>query len=508
MTDAPRTDQGCLLTYALTTVPNPLTTSPPNVKPGDEDENSYADIDLVVSNSGSTPVRCSRIAIVLPVGTLAQDLALTGEGISAYVEPESGWTVVDVQSDVLLAVPTAETAVFAAAGGAGAAGAEGSAKVRFSIAPQGGTSEVTVDGLYLTLRRIMVSDKAGTARIEIEEWSTEDGTIPDTPRTTTLDIAKFPFRSGADPSPGLGRALVALTSQGGPPATRIAANAPVRLEWHHVRGDSHELYMDGRRITDAAIAGGSKYDVPSDIVRRDTAFALKTVTPTPDGGFVVRWDHLTVCVTDQTLASLTVDGALQLNGGLTTSTAGETKFQHPVSVLNAKKLTATGELRVDGNATVGGTAGVTGKLTADGDVQVNKSFTTGSTGESVFHHNVTIYTPSKLVVGKDMQVNGDLTGSLNITGGLSTGGDIRRGGKGVLSHNDTISMSNTQYGGYLYAPVYDYDSSRGYIFRWKPGNPISNGYWKIERNSTTAEAPQGLPAAEDIPDSEEPPAGE
>ncbi|MGY4975517.1 hypothetical protein ACWGCC_41030 [Streptomyces nigrescens] len=501
MTDAPRADQGPLLTYALTTVPNPLTASPPDVKPGDEDENSYADIDLVISNSSSTPVRCSKIAIVLPVGTLAQDLALTGEGISAYVEPDSGWTVVDVQSDVLLAVPTAETAVFPAAGEAGPS------KVRFSIAPQGGESEVTVDGLYLTLRRIMVSDKAGVARIEIEEWATAEGTIPDTPRTTTLDVAKFPFRSGADPAPGIGRALVALKSQGGPPATRIAANAPVRLEWHHVRGDSHELYMDDRRVTDAGIAGGSKYDVPANTVRRDTAFALKTVTPTPDGGFVVRWDHLTVCVTDQTLAQLTVSGALQADGSLTTGSTSETKFNHPVSVLNGKKLTATGELRVDGNVSAGGTAQITGKLTADGDVQVNKSFKTGTAGESVFYHNVTVYTPSKLVVGKDMQVNGSVTGSLKVTGSLNADVDVTRGGKGVLAHNDTISMSNTRYGGYLYAPAYDYDGDRGYIFRWKPGNPINNGYWKVERNSTTAaEALQDLPAAEDTTTTE-PPAG-
>ncbi|UQI44829.1 polymer-forming cytoskeletal protein [Streptomyces sp. HU2014] len=502
MTDAPRADRATLLSYALTTVPNPLTASPPNVKPGNEDENSYADIDLVISNSGTTPVRCSKIAIVLPVGTLAQDLALTGEGISAYVEPDSGWTVVDVQSDVLLAVPTAETAVFPAAG------AESSSKVRFSIAPQGGESEVTVDGLYLTLRRIMVSDKAGVARIGIEEWAAEEGPIPGTPLTTTLEVAKFPFRSGADPAPGIGRALVALTGQGGPPATRVAANAPVRLEWHHVRGDSHELYMDGRRVTDAGIAGGSKYDVPADTVRRDTAFALKTVTPTPDGGFVVRWDHLTVCVTDQTLDALTVSGALQANGSLTTGSAAETKFNHPVSVLNGKKLTATGELRVDGNASVGGTAGITGKLTADGDVQVNKTFKTSTAGESVFYHNVTIYTPAKLVVGKDMQVNGSVTGSLNVAGTVSAGGDVTRGGKGVLAHNDRISMSNTQYGGYLYAPAYDYDGDRAYIFRWKPGNPISNGYWKIERNGTTAEAPPDLPSAEDTPATTEPPAGE
>lgn len=84
----------CVLSYALTTVPNPLTASSPGVSPVNEDGLDYGSIDLVISNSGSTPVRCSRIAIVLPVGPLAQDLALTGEGIDPYAEPASGWTIV------------------------------------------------------------------------------------------------------------------------------------------------------------------------------------------------------------------------------------------------------------------------------------------------------------------------------------------------------------------------------------------------------------------------------
>ncbi|GAA2467647.1 hypothetical protein ACFPFX_04305 [Streptomyces mauvecolor] len=386
----------CVLSYALTTVPAPLTVSPPKSGPGNEDELAYGSIDLVISNSGSTPVRCSRIAIVLPVGSLAQDLALTGEGIAPYVEPESGWTIVGPQPDVLLAVPTAETAVFPAAGE--------TSKVRFSVEPTGGTSEVTVDGLYITLKNIAISNKTGVARIGIEEWATTGSTIPDVPNTGTLDVAKFPFRSGADPAPGVGRALVAVTSQGGPPATRIDSGAPVRLEWHHVRGDNHELYMDGRRVTDPSIPGGSVYPVPAGTVLRDTAFALKTVTPTPDGGFVTRWDHLTVCVTDQTLASLTVSGALTAKGAVTAEKTLDV----------AEAVTAKSTLGVTGNTTVGGTLGVTENTTVGG--------TLGVTGNTTVEG--TLGVTRKLTAGNDVQVDGAATigGSVFLNGAVGSGG--------------------------------------------------------------------------------------
>ncbi|MEV4926500.1 hypothetical protein [Streptomyces roseoverticillatus] len=400
----------CVLSYALTTVPGPLTVSPPKVDSGNEDELAYGSIDLVISNSGSTPVRCGKIAVVLPVGTLAQDLALTGEGIAPYVEPESGWTIVGPQPDVLVAVPTAETAVFPAAGET----TGDSSKVRFSVEPSGDASEVTVDGLYITLKNIAVSNKTGIARIGIEEWATTGSAIPDVPNHGTLEVAKFPFRSGADPSPGTGRALVAVKSVGGPPATRISAGAAVRLEWHHVRGDNHELYMDDRRVVDPSIAGGSAYQVPEGTVLRDTAFALKTVTPTPDSGYVTRWDHLTVCVTDQTLASLTVSGAVSAQSTL--KVTGAVTAESTLDVTGT--VTAKSGLDVTGNATVGGTLGVTGKLTADGDVQVNKSLTTGNQGESVFHHPVTVYAPNGLVAGGNLRVNGDaeFSGTTKFTG--------------------------------------------------------------------------------------------
>ncbi|MEK2479245.1 MULTISPECIES: hypothetical protein [Streptomyces] len=391
----------CVLSYALTTVPAPLTVSPPAVEPGQEDENSYASIDLVISNSGSTPVRCSRIALVLPVGSLAQDLALTGEGIAPYVEPESGWTIVSPQPDVLVAVPTAETAVFPSA--RENRGDASGAKVRFEVVPRDGTSEVTVDGLYITLSNILVSDKTGIARIGIEEWATTGDTIPETPNTSTLDVAKYPFRSGANPSPGVGRALVALKEQGGPPATLINAGAPVRLEWHHAPGDSHELYMNGLRIDDPSIAGGSMYQVGRDTVLRDTALALKTVTPTPVGGFVTRWDHLTVCVADQTLASLTTTGDATVEGAF--GVTGQT---------TVSALAATG------NTTVGGTLGVTGQTTVSALAATENATVAGTLGVTGQTTVNTLAATGNTTVGGTLGVTGQTTvAGLNVTGALS-----------------------------------------------------------------------------------------
>lgn len=222
MTTAVRTEQDCKLTYALTTTPNPLTASPPNIIPGTEDEHAFADIDIVISNTGNKPVRCSRIAVVLPVGSYARDLAVTGEGIDAYVSPETQWTIVDIQSDVLLAVPTTETAVFAPPDDTTAEPSQ----ARFEVVPRSGR-EIEVDGLYIHLSGIKVSTKSGTARIGIEEWATDtEGPLPEVPNTGRLDVAKFPFRSGSDPHPGIGRALVALTGTGQPPRQRSTPVSP------------------------------------------------------------------------------------------------------------------------------------------------------------------------------------------------------------------------------------------------------------------------------------------
>ncbi|WP_020552673.1 hypothetical protein [Embleya scabrispora] len=408
MTTAVRTAQDCKLSYALTTTPNPLTASPPNIVPGTEDEHAFADIDIVVSNSGNTPVRCSRIAIVLPVGSRARDIAVTGEGIDAYVSPETEWTVVDIQSDVLLAIPTAETAVFAPTGD----DAEPSV-ARFEVIPRSGR-DISVDGLYIHLAGIKVSTKSGIARIDIEEWATDtEGPLPEVPNTMKLDVAKFPFRSGSDPHPGIGRALVALEGTGRPPATKIAAGAPVVLEWHHQRGDNHELYADGKRVGASqaeleAIAGGSRWPIDAGLTR-DTAFALKTSTPTPTSGHVVRWDHVTVCVSNPTLDALTVSDTLHAQGPTkahtTLAVGGELVPGSVLSVAGmaaATTVTATGEVK---GATVTGTTAVNGAVvTATGEVK-------GATVTGTTAVNGAVVTATGEVKGATVTATGQVRGA-------------------------------------------------------------------------------------------------
>ncbi|MGW1997403.1 hypothetical protein [Embleya sp. NPDC001921] len=485
MTTAVRTEQECKLTYALTTTPNPLTASPPNITPGTEDEHAFADIDIVISNTGNRPVRCSRIAIVLPVGSYARDLAVTGEGIDAYVSPEAEWTILDIQSDVLLAVPTAETAVFTPADDTAAA----SSTARFEMVPRSGR-EVDVDGLYIHLSGIKVSTKSGTARIDIEEWATDtEGSVPEVPNTMKLDVAKFPFRSGSDPHPGIGRALVALTGTGQPPATKIAAGAPVVLEWHHQRGDNHELYADGKRVGSSqaeleAIAGGSRWPIDAGLTR-DTAFALKTATPTPASGHVVRWDHVTVCVSNPTLDALTVTNALQANGNVTANNS--LTANGPVTVAADQTLTANGSIQANKGLTVaadqtltanglvqankGLTVAADQTLTANGLVQANKGLTVAA------NQTLTANGPTVLkgLKAGSAEVTGNLTSaSAEVTGKLSAG-DATAGGKRVIRVDDRISLEVNSHDKELY--LYCETGNRDNVYGGS--NAYRNSKWKV-----------------------------
>ncbi|QMU69999.1 hypothetical protein [Streptacidiphilus sp. P02-A3a] len=432
MTTVIRTQQDTKLSYALSTNPGPLTASPP-VAPGTEDELAYADLDLVISNSGSEAVRVSRIAIVLPIGSLAQDLAVSGESIEAYVSPESAWTIVDVQSDVLLAVPMAETALFRAAGSAPSA----DGRVRFEVTPAGGgSSEVTVDGLYVHLSGIKVSDKTGIARIQIEEWAAYDGDDEVERTVRGLEVAKFPFRSGGSPDPGIGRALVALESAGGPPATKVAAATEVVLEWNHLRGDNHELYADGALIREPDVSGASRWQAPADFLKRDTSFALKTVTPTPDGGFVVRWDHVTVCVADQTLAELAVTGTLGVTGKST------------LGALQAATAKVTGHTEL---ATLTAADTEVAKLTASGDTELGK-LTAAVTQVSTLTATGLIQADLGLTVkaGQDLKANTvspataggviTLNAAVAIDGGIS--GTLKTNAIAALTTNGTLTVNS------------------------------------------------------------------
>ncbi|MFF2076172.1 hypothetical protein ACFVXG_15595, partial [Kitasatospora sp. NPDC058162] len=345
MTTVTETD-ACLLSYDLTSYPNPLTTGSHTPTPGTRSEQPTADIDLVISNSGLRDVECSRITIVLPIGTLAQDLASDGQSINAYVQPADAWTLVPVQDDVLLAIPATETAHFPAGA---------STSKTFTLTPaRGGTATVNTDGLHIRLTNIHVNAQPGIARLTIEEHTTDNDQDP-TPRRTHLTLAKYPGRStGALDHPGVGRDLIAFKASSTEPAILIDSGTPIDLRWYHESTDTHTLYYNGKTKTFGAdpVSGYQTFPLKAengDCPTRDTTYVLHTARATQEAGIVDRWDTLTVTIKDPTLNALTVANQLQANGAVTAA-----------QTLDVTGRTTASTLDVTSNATVTGTLGVTG----------------------------------------------------------------------------------------------------------------------------------------------------
>jgi hypothetical protein len=136
--------QPTLLTYALSTQPNPLQVGGPS------------QLVLAVSNGTGARVACQQIAVTLPVGTNANDLIATA---TVTATPPAGWTA-DVQGGLIV------------------------------FAPIGGSVKVQGAGLVFELA-VTVNGQPGTANVTIAETAAST-TQPSATRTVTLPVAKFP----------------------------------------------------------------------------------------------------------------------------------------------------------------------------------------------------------------------------------------------------------------------------------------------------------------------------
>ena len=146
-------------------------------------------------------------------------------------------------------------------------------------------------------------------------------------------------------------------------------------------------------------------------------------------------------VTTGTLAAsgnATVGGTLGVTGALTAASfsgAGNTAAPHP------NGATVTGTLAVTGNETVSGTLGVTGAVTA-------ASFS--GTGSTAAPH------PNGATVAGTLAVTGNETvsGTLGVTGALTVGGSSTLTGAvtatGTLTANELDSVNDTNVGGSLF----------------------------------------------------------
>ncbi|MYS80770.1 hypothetical protein [Embleya scabrispora] len=363
-----------LLTYTCETTPQDLIPSDP------VGELSLARLRLLVSNPLPDPVRCDRITIVLPVGTIAADLAETGVGIVATATPHT-WSVVAIQEDVLIAVPQDGTA-------------------EFTRSDHDRQDQVTAS-LAIQLDGIKLSRKAGTARLRIIESSTTGPGEPDTERLLQIPLTKsrpprrrrdLPAESASttttgddthnEPTDTANLSARLTTAPGAPPATLLPGTTPFHLTWQGPTGE-HVLYA-------RATPNGTPITFPHRVaaLERDETFLVKTTSNGID-----RYDSVTVTVDKPLLPGLRVDSlhgapALTIAGPATTCTATLNVAQatttdktctvtRGVSVTTAittTALTTTGAITATGTnpKVTAGTLTVTGALQSDDTLDATK----------------------------------------------------------------------------------------------------------------------------------------
>jgi hypothetical protein len=159
-----------LLTYAMMTMPSPVSVSPSPQNP------AQLVLTIVVScprNVGVAMV--SQIGVTLPVGK------------GASPDP----------TDLTETAPPASAASITSTGGEQWTAAAGLAPGVFLLTPPGGMFPVAQGSLTITIVGIAVSTLVGTALITINEWAAQGNAQPPPPRsapsgTGTIAVAKFP----------------------------------------------------------------------------------------------------------------------------------------------------------------------------------------------------------------------------------------------------------------------------------------------------------------------------
>jgi len=150
-----KTNNNCLLSYAISTDPDPIQVSP---KSGDP---SGTSLEIAVSNNTSQCIYCKQLQFSFPIGDLAQDLASTDQGIGVSTS-DKRWTISRTSSGVFTATPNSDD------------------------------DTITTDGLIFQIYNIQVNKQVGTFTFSItENSSNENQNFHD--RTKAYELAKFPY---------------------------------------------------------------------------------------------------------------------------------------------------------------------------------------------------------------------------------------------------------------------------------------------------------------------------
>ncbi|MFG2530422.1 hypothetical protein [Streptomyces sp. NPDC048516] len=259
-----------LLTHSFYTDPDPLESDPWGP--------TEAEVTLLVTNGGWSPVRCTGITVTIPVGQRARDLAASSQNVNATSVPD-GWEAED----------PIRTNRF----------------VRFAFTPSGGSTVITDRSLRFDFFPMAVNSTVGVSYPEVTE-TTATGDEPAEERPVILKLPKFPVgvRSGAATGTNLA-VFPEQHTEADLPLVRVARGSKVTIAWKPAPGLARILHWkDSDTGTEIADGAGSLVCGP---LLRDTTFTLQTVSQA-EGETTNRYDSVTVAVDVPSYTKITVPG--------------------------------------------------------------------------------------------------------------------------------------------------------------------------------------------------------
>jgi hypothetical protein len=147
-----------LLSYGITTNPDPLQASPASGNP------SISSIVVTVSNNTMYPIYCNKLTFSFPIGTDSQDLTAVSAGIQVSANSSDKWQISVTSAGVFTATP---------------------------IIPD--NNEITIDGLSFQIYNIQTNNQVGTFNFDVEENSSTYSNKDFSDKYNTYSLAKFPY---------------------------------------------------------------------------------------------------------------------------------------------------------------------------------------------------------------------------------------------------------------------------------------------------------------------------
>ncbi|HYR08576.1 MAG TPA: hypothetical protein VEQ60_12430 [Longimicrobium sp.] len=348
------TTMGMLLSYAVTTDPDPLQASPA------DGAVSTGALTIVVSNNIDDAIYCNQIVFGIPEGTLAQQLTNDDTSLQCAITPDT-WSITANGGGTFTATP---------------------------VNPSG--NEITDRGLVVEIFDIQVNQEPGTASISIVETSSNDPNGPFDTSDGTLTVAKFPYGFFFD--------------NFAPSAVQIDDGGSVTLTWNGSDGPIYTLLWGSQAVDVTEVRS---YTVGP--LNADTTFLLQA---TYQSQGATATTSLTTSVNvgnpDLTLSTLTVTGDATVNGVLAAGTVNVTTLAaNDATVAGTLKGADFGTVDLGAGASVsGGPLTVLGAMAALGAPQP-LTLTSDGTGGTTFQNNSGTFIASTdgLVVGSIYQTS-------------------------------------------------------------------------------------------------------